>query len=241
MKFLELTLETPAENLACDEALLEMGEAGCGHGILRFWEPRESFVVLGYANSLSESVDVARCRAQGVPIFRRCTGGGTVLQGPGCLNYSLVLEIDPFGPLSTIAGSNAFVMEAHRRILQPLTRGHLEIQGFTDLTWNGAKFSGNAQRRRRRWLLFHGTFLYSFDLDRVEQLLPLPRRQPAYRRGRRHRDFLANVDIAPAEIRAALARAWNVEGPLEAVPWRRIRELAESRYAPLPVGQRLAG
>jgi lipoate-protein ligase A len=241
MKFLELTLDTPAENLACDEALLEMCEAGYERGVLRFWEPAESFIVLGYGNSLGESVDVERCRAQRVPVLRRSSGGGAVLQGPGCLNYALVLEADPDGPLGTIAGTNAFVMEAHRRALQPLSRGHLEVQGFTDLTRDGAKFSGNAQRRKRRCLLFHGTFLYDFDLDRVEQLLPLPRRQPAYRRNRRHREFLTNVDIAPGEIRAALARAWSAEGSLAEVPWQRIRELVAERYAPLTVERRLAG
>ena len=58
MKLLDLTLPTPAENLACDEALLNQAEANGGE-ILRFWEPREHFVVVGYANKVGTEVDVA--------------------------------------------------------------------------------------------------------------------------------------------------------------------------------------
>ena len=50
MKLCDLTLATPEENLACDEALLDLCEAGHSGDILRFWEPSRHFVVLGYAN-----------------------------------------------------------------------------------------------------------------------------------------------------------------------------------------------
>ena len=51
MRCLDATLSTPGANLACDEALLDLCEAaGGGEGILRFWEPSEEFVVLGYSN-----------------------------------------------------------------------------------------------------------------------------------------------------------------------------------------------
>jgi lipoate---protein ligase len=48
MQLLELTLDTPAENLALDEALLLATEAaGEPQETLRIWEPRLHFVVLG--------------------------------------------------------------------------------------------------------------------------------------------------------------------------------------------------
>src|SRR5436190_1549788 len=94
MNLLDLTLPTPAENLACDEALLDAFEAAGGDGVLRFWEPAEPFVVVGYSNQVAQEVDVAACDAAGIPVLRRCSGGGTVVQGPGCLNYALVLNIE---------------------------------------------------------------------------------------------------------------------------------------------------
>ena len=74
MTYLDLTLPTPEENLAMDEALLDFCE-GPGDGeILRFWEPRQTFVVVGYANKIDVEVNVSECRAQGIPILRRCSG-----------------------------------------------------------------------------------------------------------------------------------------------------------------------
>src|SRR5687768_735134 len=103
MKLLDLTLKTPAENLALDEALLDFCEQGQGADeILRFWEPREYFVVVGYANKVDLEVDRAACEKLNVPILRRCTGGGTVVQGPGCLNYTLILRIDHRSQLATV-------------------------------------------------------------------------------------------------------------------------------------------
>src|SRR5690242_14068944 len=98
MKHLDLTLPSPAENLAADEALLDQCEAGAEGEILRFWEPREAFVVLGYANRAALEVDLPACQAHQIGVFRRCSGGGTVLQGPGCLNYSVILRIPESGP-----------------------------------------------------------------------------------------------------------------------------------------------
>src|SRR5688572_18481289 len=102
MKCLDLTLSSPAENLACDEALLDFCEAGAAPGIVRCWGPPEYFVVVGYANQVAIEVNLPACRDAGVPILRRWTGGGTVLQGPGCLNYSLILQIAQHEALQSI-------------------------------------------------------------------------------------------------------------------------------------------
>ena len=64
MKRLDLTLPSPAENLAADEALLDWCEAGDGDETLCFWEPRETFVVVGYANKVATEVNVAACEAR---------------------------------------------------------------------------------------------------------------------------------------------------------------------------------
>src|ERR1700749_2064132 len=84
----------PAAQLAADEALLDWCEAGHGGEVMTLWEPAATFVVVGYANKVAAEVNLAACAARAVPIFRRCTGGGTVVQMSGGLNYSLILRID---------------------------------------------------------------------------------------------------------------------------------------------------
>jgi lipoate-protein ligase A len=226
----DLTLPTPEENLACDEVLLELCERGAAGGLLRFWEPAQYFVVVGYANKAGTEADLAYCRQNRIPVLRRCSGGGTVVQGPGCLNYTLILPVDSDRALAGIPATNDFVLGRHQAALTPLLRAPVERQGHTDLAISGLKFSGNAQRRRQRFLLFHGSFLLHLDIGLVEKALPLPSKQPHYRANRSHSDFLTNLKVPSRLIKAALAEAWQAATPLGAIPLEQIRRLAEEKY-----------
>jgi len=234
MKLLDWTLPTPAQNLAADEALLDWCEARDGVEVLRFWEAAEHFVVVGYANDVATEVNVSACAARGVPIFRRCSGGGTVLQGPGCLNYTLVLRIHPRGPTCSIAATNKFVMERNAVALNSelgTRNSELAVRGHTDLVLDGVKFSGNAQRRKRRCLLFHGTILLGLDLALIEELLPMPSRQPAYRQNRTHAGFVRNLSLAATAVKRSLRVAWLADEPFELPPMSAVEDLVAQKYS----------
>src|SRR5437762_2065530 len=77
-----------------NRALLLEAEAGQGGEVLRLWEWPELAVVVGAGCRLADDVNESACLADGVPILRRSSGGGTVLLGPGCLLFSLVLAYD---------------------------------------------------------------------------------------------------------------------------------------------------
>jgi lipoate-protein ligase A len=246
VKYLDLTFPTPEENLACDEVLLDWCDAGADTALLRFWEPHQHFVVVGYSNHVEREVNVAACRERGIPILRRCTGGGTVLQGPGCLNYSLLLRLDSNQAMETVTGTNRFVMERNRAALEavlvrssrreealssniqhPTSNIQLSVRGDTDLAIDGRKFSGNAQRRKRGAVLFHGTFLLDFDLALVHQLLPMPSKEPDYRRSRGHTDFLKNLEATADEVKAILRQAWDANVVAKELPSISSSELAK--------------
>jgi len=234
MKLLDLTLPSPAENLACDEALLDNAEAGDGGEALRFWESSEFFIVVGYANKVATEVNLATCEARGVPVLRRCSGGGTVVQGPGCLNYTLILRITADGPLHNIAVANQFIMRRNRAAIESAVRNPqsaIAIRGHTDLAIGDRKFSGNSQRRRKHFLLFHGTFLLNFDLAVVSKLLPMPSKQPDYREHRPHNKFLTNLNVPVESVKAALQKTWKAEELLNNPPLDKIATLAKEKYS----------
>ena len=230
MNHCDLTLSTPAENLACDEALLGLCEAGLSDQLLRFWEPAQPFVALGYANKAATEVNLPFCQQHAIPVLRRCTGGGTVLQGPGVLNYSLILRTDASGPFHSIPATNEFVLTRHQAALSALLQAPVEQQGHTDLAIAGLKFSGNAQRRGKHFLLFHGSFLLHLYVALVEKTLPLPSRQPVYRRNRSHSDFLMNLNVPGASVKAALRDTWNATAPMGMPPLDQIGALAREKY-----------
>jgi lipoate---protein ligase len=227
--FLPLRLPTPAANLALDEALLLEAEDGRAGEVLRVWEWPAPTVVLGAGCRLAEDVDEAACQADGVPILRRASGGGTVLLGRGCLLYSLILSYQRSPELLDLTSSYAYILDQIREALSGLLPD-LEHAGTSDLSWRGRKFSGNAQQRKRTHLLHHGTLLYDFDLGQVSRYLRLPARQPEYRGGREHAEFLVNLPAGAAEIERRLRRTWQAETEQTAWPETRMRQLVAEKY-----------
>jgi lipoate-protein ligase A len=230
VRLLDLTLATPADNVSLDEALLEAAEQGQIAGeVLRVWEPAAPLVVVGRSSRVAEEIDLAACAAAGIPVLRRASGGAAIVAGPGCLMYAVVL---PY------AGRHHLRMldELHRHVLGIVARavGTLglaaEHAGTSDLALWGRKFSGNSVRCKHDHLLYHGTLLYGFDLTLLDRLLRMPPRQPAYRAGRGHADFVTNLPVEGAALRAAVAAAFGAREPLLDWPQAATAELSRTRY-----------
>lgn len=231
LNLIEAPFASPEETLAADEVLLDLCEADPGFETLRFWVPDRFFVVVGYGNQVEAEVDTGFCQTAGIPVLRRPSGGGTVLQGPGCLNYCLTLRFDPTGPLCSISAANRWIMERNRAALQAVLGQPVEVQGHTDLTVGGRKFSGNAQRRLKHALLFHGSLLLDMDLDLIAKTLRMPSRQPAYRNHRPHTEFVTNLHVPGSAIREALVQAWDAIPFQGALPRERVQALAREKYS----------
>lgn len=153
------------------------------------------------------------------------------MQGPGCLNYSLILRIRNRSSLQGVTEANQFIMRRLKGILEPIMDSEIEIQGISDLAIEKRKFSGNAQYRRRRFLLFHGTFLLHFDFSMIEKLLPVPSKQPAYRQNRSHGNFLTNLNLPPHRVKEALKQSWSAREEFKNIPFETIERLARERYS----------
>lgn len=225
MKLLDLTLSAAEEDLALDEALLLDAEAGGEPRVLRFWERPDYVVVLGSAGILADDVDDEACAADGVPVLRRSSGGGTVLLGPGCLCFSVVVPYADSPALETIQGAYTWVLG---RVAQAVPGA--EMAGICDLALEGRKLSGNAQQRKRSHLLHQGTLLYSFDFERVGRYLRQPPRQPEYREGRSHEQFLRNAPGPAARLRDAVASAFAAREALTAWPSEAAARLVKEKY-----------
>jgi lipoate-protein ligase A len=208
--FLGLTLPTAVENVALDEALLVEAEENGGPAVLRLWELDHPAVVLGASCRWLENVQVEACRADGVEIARRSSGGGTVVIGPGALNFSVILPIEAAAELKTVDDAQRFVLG---RTLEAIQRAGIdgEMLGSGDLTLATRKFSGSAQRRLRRHVLVHASLLYDFPLDRIDRYLRMPPRRPAYRADRPHSEFVTNVPLSRDRLVQALRSAWLPE------------------------------
>jgi lipoate-protein ligase A len=229
MLFLDLTLPTIEENLALDEALLLEAEAGQDGEFLRLWEWPTPAVVLGAGCKLAQDIHESSCLADGIPILRRSSGGGTVLLGSGCLLYTLVLPFAHDTSLKGVGHSYGFLLGRIRDALTELVPG-IEHAGTSDLAIGGRKFSGNAQQRKRSHLLHHGTLLYDFALPLIGRYLRQPARQPEYRAGRDHLAFVMNLPVSAAALRSRLRAAWPADVELTAWPRELVARLVAEKY-----------
>ncbi len=234
MKLLQLTLGDPTKDIALDEALVDAADAGelAADEVLRIWEPQRPIIVLGRSSRVHEEVNVVVAQKSSVPIIRRASGGASVVIGPGCLMYALVLDCRRRPLLRDVTLAHAYVL---RHIAEAVAHQlpDISIDGVSDLVWKSRKFSGNSIRSKRNYLLYHGTLLYAMDLSWVTTLLLVPPRQPPYRKGRTHEEFLTNIPLDMGKLHDDLHRVWKIDGVLEQWPHRRT-EILVSRYYDRP-------
>ena len=192
-RFVDTGARDAASNMALDEALLVMHEAGTTPPTLRVYGWCQPTLSLGYAQNAQQEVDLAACHAQGVVVIRRPTGGRAVLHDQE-VTYSVVM------PLALDDGPHT-ITEHYRRIgmalaaaLQALglsvhlarpqvraasTRAPASPACFAalsryELSVVGKKIVGSAQKRAQRALLQHGSIPLWMDRQRLFQCLQVP-------------------------------------------------------------------
>ena len=170
-RFLELEFPSdPAMNLAIDEAILNSVLEGRISPTLRFWRNDRS-VIVGRFQRICDEVDLDLCAKEGISVVRRISGGGTVYQDLGNLNYTIVLTDEH----RLIKGLG--ITESYKVLCSWLQRA-LKLVGLNpefkppgNILLNGKKISGSAQLRRRGGVLHHGTLLVNADLNLMKKVL----------------------------------------------------------------------
>ncbi len=176
-------------NMAVDAAILEAVTAGASLPTLRFYAWSPPCLSLGRNQPLAD-VDMGACRAAGVDVVRRPTGGRAILHTDE-LTYSVaLLQKDPratgdvvesYRRLSEglLAGLGNLSVEADQatRSLGPATEPSpvcFEMSSRYEITVNGRKLVGSAQWRARGGVLQHGTLPLEGDIARIVDLLAFP-------------------------------------------------------------------
>ncbi|GHU91512.1 octanoyltransferase LipM [Spirochaetia bacterium] len=186
-RLLRTGLRDGAYNMGLDEALLEAVARRDSLPVLRFYGWSPPAVSIGYFQGLEEEIDLASCARHGVDVIRRITGGGAVFHQAE-LTYSIILP-----DTHPLAGSG--IQDSYTILCAGIVEG-LALLGvparfapINDIIVNpsgllpmeihreyagGRKISGNAQIRRKRCVLQHGTIMLENDTDLMFSLLKVP-------------------------------------------------------------------
>ncbi len=167
-------------NMALDEALLE-GYLRCTQiPTLRIYGWKPSAISFGYFQDPQSNVRIDACVSRGISLVRRLTGGGALIHD-GDLSYSVICSSADLGCETSVIESfqktcsflkyayAAFGLDAHfacednqawrRRRLSSVTQPDFCLAAHEkyDIVVGGRKLGGNAQKRRKRALLQHGS------------------------------------------------------------------------------------
>lgn len=199
---------TAAYNMALDEIVMnDVRENKVP--TLRFYSWKPSAVSIGYFQSLKEEVDLEKCKEFGVDVVRRQTGGGAVFHEHE-LTYSFITIEHPEN-----------IIESYKWVCGGILKG-LETFGINgqfvplnDLVYNGKKFSGNAQTRKKGVMLQHGTILLKVDVEKMFSLLKVPNEKLKGKLIENIKQRVTAVDKTFEEVEKALRKGFSESLNLE--------------------------
>ena len=164
--------------------------------VFLLWQNDPAVIVGSYQNICRE-VHVESLRRLGIPVVRRCTGGGTVYHDLGNVNYTYITQAD--GGVS-YDGVLLPVIRALNDIGVPARKNRT-----CDIAIGDLKISGSAQRMTKGRLLHHGTLLFSSDLEVLDRITT--RRKNDCFRSKGTQSAICTV----TNIREHLARPMTIE------------------------------
>ncbi len=174
-----------------DDDLIAVAQAD-GQAHLKIYPFDHVAVVLGRGSKPALEIYEERCKEDGIPIYRRHGGGCAVLLDPGNLIVSLAL------PVNGIGDNNKHFKRISSWVIKGLEK--LGVQGvyhdgISDFVLVGKKIGGSCIYRRPGILYYSSTLLIDPKLDLVERYLKHPPKEPEYRKGRGHGEFMGKLLI----------------------------------------------
>jgi lipoate-protein ligase A len=136
--------------------------------------PAEPYVCIGYHQDAEQEVDLAYCREQGIPVFRREVGGGAVFLDGMQIFYQLVIHKDnPLLPKTKV--------EFYRELLAPVVQTYHDLgvevhyKPVNDIiTTEGRKISGNGAAEIGDYAILVGNLIADFDYETMVRVLRVP-------------------------------------------------------------------
>lgn len=154
------------------------------------WIPEKALVVLGRSNKGERECQLELCRKDQVPVLRRYGGGGAVVLHPESVILSLGTWVHhPYRNDYYFSMLNKLVIEC-LACSWPKFSG-IKTAGISDLAIGDKKIAGTSLFRSRNYLLYQISILVGDNVGLMERYLKHPSKEPQYRQGKSHREFVS--------------------------------------------------
>ena len=168
------TGELPAaDNMALERVILTARSRDLIPNTLHFLQFSPHCALVGYHQAVELEVEEEYCRAHGIEINRRISGGGSIYMDEGQLGWEIFALKDTPG----IPGRRE---DLYRLMCESVVTGLAKLgidaryRPLNDIEVGGRKISGTGGTEMGNSLLYHGTLLTDFDADTMIACLKLP-------------------------------------------------------------------
>lgn len=161
------------------------------------WNPDNIYIVLGRSNSSEGSVNLDTAIKDGVTIIKRPTGGESVVLSPNMLVFSA--KIDHKNSQKPIEVFN----KINKHLITQLTNigiKNLNSKGISDLSIGEKKILGSSMMLKDNIFFYHAVLNINEDPSIISKYLKHPKKEPDYRKGREHKQFVTSLKLSGYNI-----------------------------------------
>ena len=162
-----------------------------------FWVPDKVYLVLGQSNRASRSLITDRVIADEIPVLKRPSGGESVILSPKTLVISVRLISEK------LENPKVYFKQVNGAIIQGLQNIGIKdvgYRGISDITIGNKKILGSSIYRKKNIVFYHAVLNIAEDISLIGKYLQHPSKEPDYRKGRDHGDFVTSIHEAGYSI-----------------------------------------
>jgi len=172
------------------------------------WQPEGYHIVLGQSNTPEASLFAENVMHDCVTVTKRPTGGEAVILTPATIAVSVAKSFTVLIPFREFFRMiNEVIIDS----LSGLGVKEMGLKGISDITIGNRKILGSSMANQRNRLVYHAVINVGEAPSLFERYLRHPQREPGYRSGRKHIEFVTSLimegyDLTTNELIEAISR-----------------------------------
>ncbi|MHC1778677.1 MAG: biotin/lipoate A/B protein ligase family protein [Bacteroidales bacterium] len=156
----------------------------------KLWRPDSRYIVLGRANSIERSVNTHNLIEDSVRIVKRPSGGESVILTPQMLVFSAKMNFRKYrNPAVVFKEINSHLIDS----LSKIGIKNLDSRGISDISIGNKKIIGSSMHLNGNQLFYHAVLNINEDVKYISMYLKHPVKEPDYRMGRPHDEFVTSI------------------------------------------------
>ncbi|MEI6123566.1 MAG: hypothetical protein WCQ95_08040 [Bacteroidota bacterium] len=161
------------------------------------WQPDKTYLVLGQSNQAKTSLNLEAVLADDIPLYKRHSGGETVILTPKTIVIAVSFDTQTLkNPKEYFHNINDSIIE----VLKQQGIQNLLQKGISDIAIGEKKILGSAIYRRPGRVFYHAVLNVKEDINVISKYILHPAKEPDYRKGRSHGEFVTSIWDAGYEV-----------------------------------------